>query len=110
MIIEAHPEFQGYTVVKSSDVFVEPAKGSSGDLQEPVETDMSASTQDHLRDLVKAVWRRIVSADYDTSAFEESEEFEEAMANNLTKQGKQRKTKDKALFQEAYENWLIRNS
>lgn len=108
LLIESRPEFKGYQVIKCSDVFVEPER-DTGDIHEPVVSEVADIDQDHLKQLIKAVWQRIIACDFDTSGFEESPEFQEAMAQNVTKSGAPRKNKDRRLFQEAYERWLINN-
>lgn len=107
LLIELSGEFEGYKVVSSSDVYVEPKRGNAGELHPAVETDMTADSADHLISLIDVVWRRIQEGDFDTSGFLGSENYLEAQAKDVTKDGKPRKRKDHRLFQAAFEDWLI---
>ena len=106
LLVESKPEFDGYKVVKCSDVFVEPERDTDA-IHEPVVSKVADMDQEHLKLLIKAVWRRIIEGDFDTSDFEGSDEYQAALAQNVTKNGTPRKNKDKKLFQQAYEQWLI---
>lgn len=107
LLIESQPEFKGYKVKKCADFFVEPDKDAGGSIHDPAIADVSDLDQGHLKDLIHAVWKRILTGDYDTSAFETSKEYQEALSKNVTAKGKPRKHKDSKLFQSAYEQWLI---
>lgn len=107
LLIESSSEYAGYTVAESVDVYVEPERGTEGTLHEPVASTVGEGDLEHLQRLIAVVWRRITQGDFDTSAFEQSSQYAEAVARNVTAKGEPRKTKDHRLFQTAYENWLI---
>lgn len=108
LLIEMSGEFEGYKVVSSSDIYVEPKRGGVGELHPAVATDMTAESADHLTSLINVVWRRIQEGDFDTSGFLDSDDYLEAQAKDVTKDGKPRKRKDHRVFQAAFEDWLIR--
>lgn len=110
LLIESHPRFKGYKVVRASDLFVEPEKGEREVVHQPEVSEMTDADQEHLIQLIKAVWSRIIACDFDTSAFESSDEYKDAESRNVTKSGAPKKSKDRKLFQDAYEEWLIAHS
>ena len=107
LLIESSPEYAGYTVTSGVDYYVEPERGTVDTIHDPVSASASASEIAHLEQLIDAVWERIQTGAFDTSAFEQSDEYARAMAANVTSKGEPRANKDKRLFQAAYEEWLI---
>ncbi|MGI6220905.1 MAG: ATP-dependent helicase [Coriobacteriales bacterium] len=107
LLIENSPEYAGYTVVSGVDYYVEPEKGAEGAIHEPVRATIERSKIEHLSRLIDAVWDRIQTGAFDTSAFETSEEFAAAVAADVNKDGSPKKRRTKKVFQAAYEQWLI---
>lgn len=107
LLIEGSPEYAGYTVSEGIDLYVEPERGTEGELHEPVTSLVGAGELEHLQRLIDVVWRRISDGDFDTSAFESSPQKADAVARNVTAKGEPRKRMDHRLIQEAYEDWLI---
>ena len=107
LLIENSPEYEGYTVVSGVDYYVEPEKGTEDTIHDPGRATIDQQQIAHLEKLIDAVWDRIQKGAFDTTAFESSQEYELAVAANVTSSGEPRKIKDKKLFQAAYERWLI---
>lgn len=107
LLIESSSEYAGYTVTESVDVYVEPERGTEGQIHEPVASLVGEGDLEHLRRLIAVVWRRICEGDFDTSAFERSDHKADAVARNVTAKGEPKKRLDHRLAQEAYEAWLI---
>lgn len=98
LLLENSVELPGYRVVDEMDIYIEPEKGSEGDLHEPVREVVSSDDLEHLTKLVEAVWARIQAGAYDTSAFEESELYKSKVAGKSLQKGR---------IQSYYEQWLI---
>ena len=105
LLVEASPEFYGYTVTSMGDYYVEPDK-TTGELRPPFATTANADDIAELEQLIDAVWSRIEHGAWDTSAFEQSDAYELA----IEEQKGCRKKADKAeIMQRAYEHWLVEN-
>lgn len=105
LLVEASPEFYGYTVTSMGDYYVEPDK-TTGELRPPFATTASADDIAELEQLIDATWARIEHGAWDTSAFEQSGAYELA----IEEQKGCRKKADKAeVMQRAYEHWLVEN-
>ena len=103
LLVESSEEFKGYTVEAMGDYYVEPDK-KTGELCEPFMTTATAEEVRELERLINAVWARIRIGAWNTSAFEQSQLFEQAREQ----QDSCRNKKDKAaIMQQAYEQWLV---
>lgn len=101
LLVENSPEYEGYRVTSCENWYVEPEK-KTGEVRDPVVSSVADAEIAELTELVNAVWHRICSAGYDTTAFEGSELKAAAVANG----GKNKGEKSRAL-QRAYERWLV---
>lgn len=105
LMLERSSEFAGYTVKSMGDFYIEPDKRSNA-VREPFEISASAEEICQLERLVDAVWHRIQQGRWDTSAFEQSELYVEA----VDERERVRSRPDKArVMQQAYEQWLVEN-
>ena len=104
-MVERSPEFAGYTVKSMGDFYIEPDKKSNA-VREPFAISASAEEICQLERLVDAVWHRIQQGQWDTSAFEQSERYAEAVAEREHVRSKADKA---SIMQRAYEQWLIEN-
>lgn len=100
LLVENSPEYAGYRVESCENWYVEPEK-KTGEMREPIKASVTDDEIDELTALVNAVWHRICASDYDTTAFEESEQKAEAVAMGGNKAQKERN------LQSAYERWLV---
>lgn len=105
LMVERSPEFAGYTVKSMGDFYIEPDKKSNA-VREPFAISASAEEICQLERLVDAVWHRIQQGQWDTSAFEQSERYAEAVAEREHVRSKADKA---SIMQRAYEQWLIEN-
>lgn len=105
LLIEASPEFCGYTVTSMGDYYVEPDK-ATGELRPPFSTTATADDIAELEQLIDAVWARIEHGAWDTSAFEQSDVYELAIEEQ---KGCRKKTDKTEVMQRAYEHWLVEN-
>ena len=105
LLVEASPEFYGYTVTSMGDYYVEPDKATN-ELRPPFSTTASADDIAELEQLIDAVWNRIEHGAWDTSAFEQSTVYELAIEEQKSCRKKADKTE---VMQRAYEHWLIEN-
>ena len=103
LLIERSGDFSGYTVTEMVDLYVEPERGTTDELHEPIRSTVDPNDLDHLQALITAAWSRMQAGDFDTSGFEESEEKEAAKREANARNAKR-------LMQRAYEEWLIRTS
>ena len=101
--MERSGEFEGYRVASLADCYVEPAKDTD-ELHPPIETAPTEEDVRQLERLADAVWTRIKSGTWDTSAFEQSPQYEEALAAQTVCRTKKAKA---AVMQQAYEDWLM---
>lgn len=106
LLVEASPEFYGYTVTSMGDYYVEPDK-TTGELRPPFATTANAVDIAELEQLIDATWARIEHGAWDTSAFEQSDAYELAIEEQKSCRKKADKTE---VMQRAYEHWLIENS
>ena len=105
LLVERSSEFEGYRVASLADCCVEPDK-ESNELHPPIETTPTEEDVHQLERLADAVWARIEAGNWDTSAFEQSPQYEEA----IEAQSVYRTKKEKAtVIQQAYEQWLMTN-
>ena len=103
-LIEHSTEFSDYKVITCEDWYVEPDKQTK-QLSAPVASSVSAEDLEHLMQLIVAVWHRIKSANFDTSAYFKSACFG-AWQDQYGQKGN--KTQDmKNALQRSYEDWLI---
>ncbi|MBQ9691008.1 MAG: hypothetical protein IJV62_02745, partial [Eggerthellaceae bacterium] len=107
LLIEESAAYDGCKVVCGKDIFVEPKKHTTDELHEPAEASASEEAMNHIKALIPAVWTLIQHGVFDTTAFETSDHYKQALSKDLTKDGKQRKNKTKKIFQDAYEAWII---
>lgn len=103
LLVERSGEFEGYRVASLADCYVEPAKDTD-ELHPPIETAPTEEDVRQLERLADAVWTRIESGTWDTSAFEQSPQYEEALAAQTAYRTKKAKA---AVMQQAYEDWLM---
>ncbi len=103
LMVERSPQFEGYTVVSMGDHYVEPMKGTD-ELHDPFEVSATPEQIEALERLADCVWRRIQAGAWDTSDFEESELYAQALA-----EAEKAKPKSAAgqIMQDAYERWLV---
>ena len=102
-MVECSSEFAGYTVKSMGDFYIEPDKKSNV-VRGPFEISASAEEICQLERLVDAAWHRIQQDRWDTSAFEQSELYAEA----VDERERVRSRSDKArVMQQAYERWLV---
>ena len=106
LLVEASPEFYGYTVTSMGDYYVEPDK-TTGELRPPFSTTANADDIAELEQLIDATWARIEHGAWDTSAFEQSDAYELAIEEQ---KGCRKKADKTEVMQRAYEHWLIENS
>lgn len=106
LLVEASPEFYGYTVTSMGDYYVEPDKATN-ELRPPFSTTASADDIAELEQLIDAAWSRIEHGAWDTSAFEQSDAYELAIEEQ---KGCRKKADKTEVMQRAYEHWLIENS
>lgn len=106
LLVEASPEFYGYTVTSMGDYYVEPDK-TTGELRPPFATTANAVDIAELEQLIDATWARIEHGAWDTSAFEQSDAYELAIEEQ---KGCRKKADKTEVMQRAYEHWLIENS
>lgn len=98
LLVENSPDYEGYRVVETRDLFVEPRNRTEDELGNPLSHTTSPEDAEHLMQLIGAVWWRISTGRFDTSAFEKSEEYLKLMESPRT---------TKAAIQRLYEDWLI---
>lgn len=103
LLVERSGEFEGYRVASLADCYVEPAKDTD-ELYPPIETAPTEEDVRQLERLADAVWTRIESGNWDTSAFEQSSQYEKALAAQTAYRTKKAKA---AVMQQAYEDWLM---
>lgn len=96
LLVENSPAYEGYRVVACENWYVEP-ETKTAEMRDPVVASVSDEEVAELTALINAVWHRICSSDYDTSAFEVSR----LKADALSVRSKKR------ALQQAYERWLI---
>ena len=104
LLVENSPEFSGYRVTSCENWYVEP-ETATGQIHDPVVTTVGDAEAEALTALIDAAWHRICAADFDTSAFEESELKAEALA--AAKAQRAAKTATARILQTAYERWLV---
>ena len=88
------------------DFYVEPEK-DTGELHPPLSV---AATDEEVRSLERladAVWARIQAGQWDTSAFEQSEFYERALAQQESERSGAARAR---LMQRAYEEWLVQSA
>ena len=105
LLVEASPEFYGYTVTSMGDYYVEPDKATN-ELRPPFSTTASTDDIAELEHLIDAVWSRIEHGAWDTSAFEQSSAYGLAVEEQKGCRIKADKTE---VMQRAYEHWLVEN-
>ncbi len=103
LLVESSAGFEGYTVEAMGDYYVEPDK-KAGELSKPFMTTATVEEVQELERLIDAVWARIRVGAWDTSAFEQSQLFEQACEQQESCRNKKEKT---AVMQQAYEQWLV---
>lgn len=103
LLVESSPQFKGYSVVSMGDFYVEPEKDTN-ELHPPLRVTASDDETRLLEELADAVWQRIQAGQWDTSAFEHSELYEQAMAQQAHARSKANKAH---IMQQAYESWLV---
>ena len=106
LLVESSPQFKGYEVVSMGDFYVEPEK-DTGELHPPLSV---AATDEEVRSLERladAVWARIQAGQWDTSAFEQSEFYERALAQQESERSGAARAR---LMQRAYEEWLVQSA
>ncbi len=97
ILVENSPDFEGYRVKETCDLFVEPYNRTEGELGEAMTHRTDPNEASHLELLIDAVWKRITEGRFDTSDFERSDAYLELMSRSHTKYAIQR----------LYEDWLI---
>ncbi|MDR3315292.1 MAG: ATP-dependent helicase [Coriobacteriales bacterium] len=113
LLIESSPEYAGWKVQGGADIFVEPSKNHGGGIVPPRFVTVSESELEHLRLLIRAVWYRIQSKLFDTSAFQTSTHLQAVRAACVYKSSSgphkvgDPKAPSRAELQPAYEQWLI---
>ena len=85
------------------DFYVEPEK-DTGELHPPLSVTASDEEVRSLERLADVVWARIQAGQWDTSAFEQSELHELALAQQELERSKADKAR---VMQRAYEEWLV---
>lgn len=103
LLVESSAEFEGYTVEAMGDYYVEPDK-KTGELSKPFMATATAEEVRELERLTDAVWARVCEGAWDTSAFEQSQLFEQAREQQ---EGCRNKKEKAAVMQQAYEQWLV---
>jgi DNA helicase-2/ATP-dependent DNA helicase PcrA len=106
MVVESSSDFEGWKVISSTDLYVEPMKSLGYELLEPEYFTTTDAEIEHLKLLIKAVWHRIQNGLFDTSAFENSDYYAAVRPTKFRKDGSLLSA-DKEPVQSAYEQWLI---
>ncbi|MDR3136435.1 MAG: ATP-dependent helicase [Coriobacteriales bacterium] len=106
LMIESLPQYDGYRVAAGADLFVEPSRDNDWQIAPVAYTHLEPTESKQLRLLIQAVWARLQSGRFDTSAFEDSTELLDMKAGCARADGKP-KAPSREQLQETFERWLI---